>query len=771
MESVPFPDVESQIERIERDLATFSDPGTLDVVPGTRRKFHATWMMKGSPREADFSLSSHAGITVAADGHKQTYGTFLADDRMSNLRSVAEMTVRRDRPEVFVPTLASLPHDGRSASASPATECITRVVSQESSGTTRVIMVTGEAGAGKTQVLRQLVHQQANLYLRGKTPMLFLYVNAQGRSLARLDEAFATELQDLRVDLTYHSIETLARVGLLVPVIDGFDELLGVSGYDDPFNSLAGLLGNMEGEGSLVASARSVYYEAEFLARAGKLSNGTNQSWEHVPVEILGWDDDERHTFVEMLSDSGKLAKNQCKQFHKKLETVFRTHQELASKPLFYTRVANFVLTSSLPTDEDLPSALAKAYLERELKEKLLDRQHEPMLHADQLELLMRELAQEMWSQETRELDDVSVKEVADYVLEIQEVEESIRKIVVGRMPALAFLAHNGGHTRILFEHEIFFFYFLSRSLVFQYLNGDDLRLALSRSALPEFVAERVAVELWRVNGLSTVADLQGVLDRLGAAGSRHWLRSTQVRENAGLIVLALLREFAARESGGVVEGVVIRSVTLPGSHLRKMALKRCRLTDVSLRRVDLSDTKFLDCEATNLTMIEPVVRVGENATWLEIRGLNSLESVAGIVVLEGDAQKRVTFVPKEVSSILRRCGAPIAGEREDAREVAEELMDLLDRLMRAYRKGNPVCEADPALQGTFESPRWPDLRALLIEHELVKVEARPSGGARKTFLRRRFLPEKLMEGASRQRCADAAINRFWDDLEAVGSD
>ena len=93
---------------------------------------------------------------------------------------------------------------------------------------TRVIMVTGEAGAGKTQVLQELVRRQADNYLRGKTHKLFLYVNAQGRALARLNEALATELQDLRVSLTYHSVATLARVGILIPIIDGFDELLGV---------------------------------------------------------------------------------------------------------------------------------------------------------------------------------------------------------------------------------------------------------------------------------------------------------------------------------------------------------------------------------------------------------------------------------------------------------------------------------------------------------------------------------------------------------------
>ena len=414
--------------RIERDLTSFSDPGTLVEVTAPPRRFVATWTMKGSPREATFSLSPHEGISVSINGKKQNYASFLADDGMSNLRNVAEMILHSAPPSMFVSTL-SRRKDDEEALSSPAIDCLSTLVEKGSElGTTRVIMVTGEAGAGKTHVLRQLVRQQADRYLRGKTKKLFLYVNAQGRSLARLDEAFATELQDLRVGLTYHSIETLARVGILVPVIDGFDELLGVSGYDDPFNSLAGLLENLEGEGSLIASARSVYYEAEFLARAGRISTQSSQSWEHIPVEILEWDENVRASFVKELSNNRALSEQRCKELEKDLKTAFSKHRELAAKPLFFVRVADLVLTSSLPPDEDLPSALANAYLERELGEKLLDRQHEPLLSRNQLEFLMQEVAQEMWSQETRELDLSSVREVADYVLQVEELGEAVSK-------------------------------------------------------------------------------------------------------------------------------------------------------------------------------------------------------------------------------------------------------------------------------------------------------------------------------------------------------
>ena len=79
----------------------------------------------------------------------------------------------------------------------------------------------------KTQILRELAKRQADLFLRGEVTKLLLYVNAQGRSLARLDEALAVALQDLRAGITYHAVPPLTRHDLLVPIIDGFDELFG----------------------------------------------------------------------------------------------------------------------------------------------------------------------------------------------------------------------------------------------------------------------------------------------------------------------------------------------------------------------------------------------------------------------------------------------------------------------------------------------------------------------------------------------------------------
>ena len=629
-------------------------------------------------------------------------------------------------------------------------------------------MVTGEAGAGKTRVLQELVLRQARRYLSGKTGKLLLYINAQGRALARLNEALATELQDLKVNLTYHSVATLARVGLLVPVIDGFDELLGVSGYDDAFNSLATFLEQLEGDGRLVASARSVYYEEEFLRRASRASTtGGQAAWSHVPVKIVPWEDEDRKGFLDELAERESLPDEERTMLGKRVKEVFKGNDDLASKPLFFAKTVELLREDSeFSGGDDLLGTLTHRFLEREQDEKLLDRQQRPLLTEYELERLMGELAEEMWNQEARELDRRSVREVAEYILGDTNKPESTRQIVIERMPTLAFLAPSEKHASILFEHEVFFFHFLARAIVNQYVQGMDMRLVLSRSALPEFVAERLAFELRQKDRLSSLEGLQEILDRLSKAGRTEWRRTTQVRENAGLIVLALLREFAGGNgTHSEIEGRTISSVVFPGSDLRDVTLRNCTLVNVSIHRTNLGTTRFIGCNARDVLLVEPRVKVG--STRLELKGLRVPAEVLGVRELKNE-RSTTFYAPKSIMRILGECGAPVETKTEDdMRNVAPVWLDLLERMIRAYQKANPICDGDQNLRHLFEDSQWPVLRDLLIEHGIVERENRPASGRPKEFLRRRFSPDEIMSGASKTGNAKPQIVRFWDALEA----
>ena len=759
--------------RIEYDLASFRDPGTTIKVTGSGRNFRAEWTTRGVVREGMFSIFLDQGVWVNIDGRRLTYRSFVSGPDLADLETVARMILQASKSHLFVATRAE--HDNSENDNSmnttpdlesgPAVDVLTNLIETENITATRVVMVTGGAGAGKTRVLQELVRRQADKYIRGQTTKLLLYVNAQGRALARLNEALATELQDLKVNLTYHSIAALARLGILIPVIDGFDELLGVSGYDDAFSSLAGFLEQLMGEGQLLASARSVYYEEEFLARAGSISTIGGQAWKSIPVRILEWGNEDQENYLNHWAEFNNLSNTDSDwiRVQERLYEIFgERNSALASKPLFFTRVVDLLWRNSdFSGGDDLLRELANEYLSRERNEKLLDKQSEPLLTDKQFERLMRELAEEMWNQETRELDYRSIRDVAEYVVEDEGLSETTKQTIIERMPTLAFLAKADSPTLQTgaFEHELFFFYFLAASIVSQLTSTQgDMRIILSRSALPEDVADRVAIEL-SSDGPNSRERLQELLDRLSVAGATEWRRTTQVRENAGLLVMGLFRAYAdlSRE----IDECTVRSVVFPGSHLDKVSLTRCLLDDVTVRRTDLSSTRFLNCEARNVLFIEPYVKPG--STLLELQGLR-VAQVTGIRV-----PGSTSYEPSAISGILRECGAPIPTDpqRLPGPYISSEYKELLGRLVRAYRRANPVCISDDNLASIFHDPRWDTLERLLVDHDLVRKETRATSGRKTAFLRRQFLPEQLMSSLNEDRSANERIRAFWKALES----
>ena len=750
--------------RIQRDLSSFSDPGTLVSASLDGRTVLAEWISRGKNQEATFAISLDQGVTVTANRTRLPYRAFISGPELADLRSLAQMILQASAFQPFFPTRATCDDalGDDNTTEGPAIEVITKLLDRNDGAATRVIMITGDAGAGKTRVLQELVRLQADSYIRGQTTRLLLYVNAQGRALSRLNEALATELQDLRVNLTYHSISVLARLGVLVPVIDGFDELLGVSGYDDAFGSLAGFLEQLHGEGQLLASARSVYYEEEFLSRATSSLPAGAQAWEHVAVRVSGWNASDREEYLKDWITRIGLDEGDAANLIRRVAATFAgENQELAAKPLFFTRTLDLLYSDpEFSGGEDLLRELVQNYLDRERVEKLLDRQSLPLLSEVQLETLMQELAEEMWNQETRELDYQSVRDVAEYVLEGEEISDTAKQIIIERIPTLAFLTRADSATLHAgsFEHELFFFYFLARSLAKQLVTMQgDMRIVLSRSALPEYVADRVAEDIVARQDSGEVR-LQEYFDYLFEAGRRRWLRVDQVRENAGRLVMALLR------LRRVVSGCVIRGMVFPGSNLNGVTMKQCGLDDVIFRRTDLVEAKFEDCVGRSVLMVEPRLRRGY--TLLQVKGLG-VEHIIGLHVV-GDG---TVYDPESVRETLAECGTPLQdreGQSSAERGVSipHEYIALLERLMRAYRRANPVSLNDDNLQGLFGNSRWPVLEQLLQDNSLVRKEIRHPSGRSIEMLRRQFLPEQFMAGLSGEHEVGANIRKFWRDLK-----
>lgn len=756
--------------RIPMDLCSFGDPGALVDIDEADDDLRARWRMRGETLEAVFSLSPDGSVSVLFDGRASSYGSFLAGPRLGDLKRMARMTVRTSRPARFVATEAVL--EG-SDGPEPAVELLSRLIETPTGTATRLVILTGGPGAGKTSILRELVARQAERYLRGETKRLLLYVNTRGRSLGRFDEALALELEQLRAPLTGHSVATLARAGRLIPVLDGLDELLGVSGYESVFASLSVFFDSMEGEGCVLAAASSTWCEEEFVWRATEGWPNERAKWRQVPVRVRGWTGKQQTGFVEEWAAANAVTDDEKDAVSERLARLFSGERaEFGRRPFFFAKAADLALRrADFGGVGDLLREFAEEYLERERLEKLPDRTHAPLLTRDAFRLLLRELALEMWLLETRELDDSSLEIVIERLSETWNLSEEHRGALVEKLPSLALLScgdgRRGRRRRVVFEHELFFFHFLSDAVVSLFASAEHgLYSILGRGTLPDEVAARVAKGLGDAGREEGRRGVQRLLDRLRRAGSGDRLRGPQVRENAGRLAMAMFRDGAfveeTEDCGPAVAHLVVRGMVFPGGDLGGLTFFRCVFEEVTMRRTDLAETRFVECEANECVLVAP--RLDPERARLELRGF-STGDIRGIR-LRG--YRGTVYDPEVVRETLRTCGVAVAYPAPgSAPRVDPRIARLMERLAQAYGRANPVCLQDEAMREVVGSPEWAEVKRRLLRGEIALLERCERRREPMDFLRRRFRPDQIMAGLDRAAKVDPRIQCFWKSLES----
>lgn len=752
--------------RIQRDLTPFADPGTEVVLQHQGRVVHATWEQRTFAREARFSISLD-GVSVQYKQRTFSYRAFFASPEMADLLALAKMILQAKKPRPYVDTLAML--DGKTEPQSALTAIGSALGDRLAQDATVIVMVTGDAGAGKTSVLLELVRKQAELYSKAQSEHLYLYVNAQGRALARFTEALAAELDELRSSLTFHEITPLVRLGLVIPVIDGFDELLGVGGYDEAFSSLSAFVEELDGDGQIVASARSTYYEQEFVARASSISSLGSQYWAQRGVQVLEWREEQFVAYVKLQCDARKLSEVAAASALESVRDAFRgKNSHLGSKPLFVARTLDLVLEGKAPSGaDDLLESLVSIYIERERTEKLLDRNSQPILTSEDIRSLLIELAEEMWNQETRELDTKSVRSVAEYVLGVNGVDPLAQKVVIERMPTMAFLARGERLQTIAFEHETFFGFFFAHRLAERLSDpGASLEILLGRSVLSPDVA-RLAADKLNTEAASDPLELVRYIKKISQAAGNASPRRSQVQENGGRLVQSLLTTACANGSA-LLEGLEICDLVVPGGSLEGVRLRNALFCNVELRRVDLRDTEILASRAENVMLLE--ITVDPVKTRLELSGLDAKSSILGLRVLENSTIQTV-FTPSDVSRALQQIGAiAVSGEPMVQRRVSPKVVELVERFVRGYKRANPLCTSDDFMRHIFGAYEWSRIEKALISSGVVTAESRNTSGSKKIFLRRQVLPEEVMAGLDPAADVPSVVKVFWQEIQDAGA-
>ncbi|GKS90751.1 hypothetical protein [Acidovorax sp. SUPP2539] len=741
-------------DRVRRDLAAFADSRTQIEFSGNEFR----WTLKRTARVLKMLELGDSDVPtrVEFEGQEFTYPDFFASEQIGALAWLAEeierslAILKSSYPTEIIPAKVRVEDKPDVTTFGHALSDIAAADTDRTS----LVFLQGRAGDGKSTSLVDLAQKQAADYAARKIDFLYLYIDAQGRALSRLDEAVALILDDLNSNFRYQSLAVLTRLGLVVPVVDGFDELLGSGGYAEAFASLEAFLFRLEGHGTVVTSARSTFYQQSALSRAAARLSGASTSVNIVihNIHLLPWDREATQQLLKQLGAAKYLLGDSLDPRDTDLYEAAAQHigvgaDEILSSPLLTGAYASLLAEQGIshPSGSVVEAAI-RALVQREIKDKLLGAHGDQILNERQFEQLFAAVAEEMWWQETRTLDDDTLLVVADITLEQLGIDKSKAGALLGKLSSNAVIELGEGARKLSFRHEIYFSFFLGNYFKNAVLTASRKELArlISRSVLPATLARQCA---WLLQGgVELNRYLGGLAASLGESAA-----SDLINTNRGALIGGVLRHSQEIIAPLTVSQAIFSATDLSGVQANGLVFQDCRFDEVDMTGMEAPTATFRGC-----SFHMPLV---DEATNLNFKGLRLGEEIIGLRVRRG-GQESTLYRTAQDKEFLERLGLRDAGS-QPVRPLGDRELRVLDTVQRVVRLASRSMYFSEEDLENRKLPR--DILPIGAKHRIWAVTDKQRSGMRALY-RLNKAPESLIAGATGG-SFDADVVAFWEDM------
>lgn len=739
------------LDSIKIDLASFCDPGSTVEIS----KQGATWRKNRKEYSIIFTRGSQEWPNIRYGETNFSYRDFFASEHMADLAGLAE-GIKTILPvsSVYVDSTATLEENELLHSAIEIINtCSTKDLPF---GATRILFVRGGAGAGKTMALRQLTSIQADRILTGDSTFLYFYVDAQARALARLDEAVALLLQDIGARFTYRALAALTRLGLIVPIIDGFDELLGARGYGEAFDSLAKFIARLDGKGAVVASARSTFYEyRNFRESANRFTNVGSINFELTPIDIQPWRKTQIADYIEKTDSVSSFMQATKEEAAESLIVMVGDEgEDFLKTPFFVATIIRLIKEGiQISTSQRVIPQVIEFFIDRE-KEKLRDSTDQPIFSTESHFRFLEMLAEEMWWQETRELDADTVKTIAELISDALDIGPRNRITVVERAPSYAFFESKNkeGRSYLTFTHEFYYSFFFARFLKRVVLDNQDISRTLSRSRMSVVVGDEFGFAL-----VDAKEELDVAVSSLSSRRIPSMTRETN-KANAGFLFSGILKHCPEH-----IRGKKIKEASFIGLDFGKSRWDNLEFINCDFLRVDFRGAHWQSVALENCSFSEIIV--DELNTNFGNLPLTIGKDLNGLVKVH-DSQEIKEYDPQIVSEICKKVGIQTEVE-VDPIELSSKAINsikLLKRFLRAAARFFYLSDDDLKRKGIQHDSNWPDLEILLVDYQIFETKSIERRGPLNMVRKLNYLPADV-EAAESGKSKYPELLSFWESL------
>lgn len=348
-------------------------------------------------------------------------------------------------------------------------------------GLPQIFFLAGEAGIGKTYSLIQLAARRHEEIQQNATHMLpiVLYVSCADTSLGDIKDIVNAQVIDTQ-NLNFSSVLTLCRNGLMILVIDGFDELVEGAGYRDAYRHLAPAIQELRDRGAIVVSARTAYLANQYRSSIRKQEAIAGYaSAHHTVLRLQRWSMSNVELLFELNAHWSPLR-----------ELLSPRDLSYLGVP-FFSKVFNSFAArqEDRPVSIDLHKVLIDGYLLRELG-KLADVAHfaeragdgPRRIGVDELHVVFREVAGIVFESTKMSIDQESFEMACSYALGI-DLSEPRNRSLAARLSVLCGFSITVDQMEVgfRFEHELFYEVFLAEFFRIHYLMPERYEGCLDR--------------------------------------------------------------------------------------------------------------------------------------------------------------------------------------------------------------------------------------------------------------------------------------------------
>lgn len=755
-----------EFPEFKRIVKCFADPGSIDFSPGK-----LVMDIRDEIIEAQLRDEPPNGLMVDENGYKLSAVTWIVT-RLAHLHQLAgRISSTISPPEPFVkPRGRFLDHldNDPSGQEQPDVDVVAKSVElggRHLSGATSVVYLTSDAGEGKTSLIDHLAVHQAHKYQTKESSWLLVPITLGGRTFLRFDDVVISALVNrLRFQyLYYEAFIELVRLGVIVPALDGFEEMIIESSSRDAISALGGLLAKLRSAGSIFIATRTAFFDYADLRTQSKLLDtiGENRDVGFSRLALERWD---RHTFTSYAKKRGvkdpewiyQSITGQLGSGHPILTRAVLVKKlvDVANETTNLSRLLGRVAHDK----SDYFFHFVEGIVDREAHYKWLDKSglaSSALLSTEEHHELLSMISEEMWIGATDRVGTDVLQTIAEIFAENRHKSPLVSRQIRERINQHSLLvARDFGRKLLEFDHEDFRVFYLGqavgRTLVAS--NTAGVEFILDKAALPPLAVTEAAGYVRRSAKNDDRNKVLGLLQSL-ACGS---LRTSFVRENCSIIALALI--------DGRQRPSELRRMSFPVGSLKGRNLRRVSFKDSYFHATSLRDTKILECrfEGCTFERLEFLDSTEEVSAKLRNCQINTV----AFLTLGDSTDVRERFNPFQIKRDLESRGFEfcdkITASDDDASHELDRDLRITERFLRGFLRSTVLYENTISIRLGHDSSRF--LKELLPELlGNVVLEKEGHGGRSRT--RRYCLAARMTVIQEAMRASDGHFGRFLDNI------